>query len=71
MTVPRSRGPSAARVLGLRFIPYRTVELPDELDMIVVSVADPLYEFPGEMGWKFEEAVLIVVGKFIKSLPKG
>ena len=47
------------------------ITLLDELDMIVVSVADPLYEFPVEMGWKFDGAVLNVVGTFIRSLPEG
>ncbi len=41
-----------------------------ELDMIIVTSADPLYELPAEAGWKFEGAIIDLVGKFIKSLPK-
>jgi CubicO group peptidase (beta-lactamase class C family) len=41
-----------------------------ELDMIVVTTADPLHELPGEAGWKYEGAIINLVGKFIKSLPK-
>jgi CubicO group peptidase (beta-lactamase class C family) len=41
----------------------------DDLDMIIVTTADPLHELPGEKGWKYEGAIIDVVGKFIKSLP--
>jgi CubicO group peptidase (beta-lactamase class C family) len=41
-----------------------------ELDMIIVTTADPLYELPEEKGWKYEGAIIDLVGKFIKSLPK-
>jgi len=47
------------------------IVLVDELDMIIVTTADPLYELPEEKGWKHEGAIIDVVGKFIKSLPKG
>jgi CubicO group peptidase (beta-lactamase class C family) len=43
----------------------------DELDMIIVTTADPLYELPAEAGWKYEGAIIDLVGKFIASLPKG
>jgi len=43
----------------------------DELDMIVVTTANPLHELPGEAGWKHEGAIINLVGKFIKSLPRG
>jgi CubicO group peptidase (beta-lactamase class C family) len=46
------------------------IVLLDELEMIVVTTADPLYELPGEAGWKYEGAIINLVGKFIKSLPK-
>jgi CubicO group peptidase (beta-lactamase class C family) len=44
----------------------------EELDMIIVTTADPLYgsDLAGGGGWKFEGAINKVVGKFIKSLPK-
>ncbi|TKJ44014.1 hypothetical protein CEE36_02520 [candidate division TA06 bacterium B3_TA06] len=41
----------------------------DELDMIIVTTADPLYDLPAGAGWKYEGAINNVVGKFIKSLP--
>jgi CubicO group peptidase (beta-lactamase class C family) len=43
-----------------------------ELDMIIVTTADPLYgpELAGAGGWKYEGAINEVVGRFIKSLPK-
>ncbi|NIM49357.1 MAG: serine hydrolase [Gemmatimonadales bacterium] len=47
------------------------IVLLDELDMIIVTTADPLYELPAEEGWQFEGAIINLVGKFIKSLPKG
>ncbi len=42
-----------------------------ELDMIVVTTADPLYgpELAGAGGWKYEGAINNVVGRFISSLP--
>ena len=43
----------------------------DELDMIIVTTADPLYELPAGAGWQFEGAIIDLVGKFIESLPKG
>lgn len=41
------------------------------LDMIVVTTADPLYEYPAETGWRFEAAIINLVGRFIRSLPAG
>jgi CubicO group peptidase (beta-lactamase class C family) len=46
------------------------IVLLDELDMIVVTTANPLHELPGESGWKHEGAIINLVGKFINSLPK-
>jgi len=40
-----------------------------ELDMIVVTTADPLYEHPSTSGWPFEVAIINLVGRFIRSLP--
>jgi len=42
-----------------------------ELDMIIVTTADPLYgrDVAGGGGWKYEGAINKLVGKFIKSLP--
>jgi len=47
------------------------IVLLDELDMIIVTTADPLYELPAEKGWQFEGAIVDLVGKFINSLPEG
>ncbi len=43
-----------------------------DLDMIIVTTADPLDgpDLAGEGGWKYEGAIIELVGKFIKSLPK-
>ena len=46
------------------------IVLLDELDMIIVTTADPLYDFPAEEGWKFEGPIVDLVGRFIESLPK-
>jgi len=42
-----------------------------ELDMIIVTTADPLYgrDVAGGGGWEFEGAINKLVGKFIRSLP--
>lgn len=42
----------------------------DELDMIIVTTADPLYDLPIGSGWKHQGAIIDTVGTFIKSLPK-
>ncbi len=43
-----------------------------DLDMIIVTTADPLEspELASEGGWKYEGGIIELVGKFIKSLPK-
>lgn len=46
------------------------IVLVNDLDMIIVTTADPIYDLPEEKGWKYEGAIIDVVGKFIKSLPK-
>lgn len=46
------------------------VILLDELDMIIVTTADPLHRLPEGAGWKFEGAIIDLVDKFIKYLPK-
>ena len=46
------------------------IVLLDELDMIIVTTADPLHHLPEGEGWKHEGAIIDLVGKFIKSLPK-
>jgi len=45
------------------------IVLLDELDMVIVTTADPLYDAPAGAGWEWESAIIEVVGKFIKSLP--
>jgi hypothetical protein len=41
----------------------------DELDIVIVTTADPLQFMVGDESWKHESAVIELVGKFIKSLP--
>jgi CubicO group peptidase (beta-lactamase class C family) len=43
--------------------------LPD-LDLVIVTTADPLHDKWDENPWKYEGAVNRLVGRFIKSLPK-
>ncbi len=38
--------------------------------MVIVTTADPLCELPAMEGWKYEGAIIDVVGKFIAALPK-
>lgn len=40
-----------------------------ELDMVVVTTADPLHDMWDEDPWKYEGAINKMVGNFIKSLP--
>jgi CubicO group peptidase (beta-lactamase class C family) len=47
------------------------IVLLDELDMIVVVTADPFYLQHDDESWRNERANINLVGKFIKSLPKG
>ena len=44
--------------------------LVDELDMIIVTTANPSLEVWGQESWKHEGAIINLVGKFIKSLPQ-
>jgi CubicO group peptidase (beta-lactamase class C family) len=46
------------------------IVLLQELDMIIVTTADPLYELTAGRGWKYEGAINKMVGKFIESIPK-
>ena len=46
------------------------IVLLDEFNMIIVTIADPLHHLPEGKGWKHEGAIIDLVGKFIKSLPK-
>jgi CubicO group peptidase (beta-lactamase class C family) len=41
----------------------------DELDMIIVTTADPLHGIFGSESWKHEGAINNLVGEFINSLP--
>lgn len=45
------------------------IVLLEELDMVVVTTADPLYEIPPAAGWDCERTIIYLVGEFIKSLP--
>ncbi len=45
------------------------IALVDELDLIVVATADPLYKQHGDEPWKLEKANLNLVADFIASLP--
>jgi CubicO group peptidase (beta-lactamase class C family) len=42
----------------------------DDLDMVIVTTADPLHDKWDENHWKYEGAINRLVGRFIKSLPK-
>ncbi len=42
----------------------------DELDMVIVTTADPLHDHPAGAGWKYEGAINKTVARFIASLPK-
>lgn len=39
-----------------------------DLDMIIVTTADPLWDYPVEAAWPFEGAIINLVGQFIASL---
>ena len=43
----------------------------EELDMVIVTAADPLYVILGSESWKYEGAIINMVGKFISKLPTG
>jgi len=45
------------------------IALVDELDLVVVATADPLYKQHGDAPWKLEKANLNLVADFIASLP--
>ncbi len=45
------------------------IVLLDELDMVIVTAADPFWQQHDDQSWKHESAVIELVGKFIKSLP--
>jgi CubicO group peptidase (beta-lactamase class C family) len=40
-----------------------------KLNMVIVTTADPIYNLPEEQGWRYEGAIIDVVGRFIQSLP--
>jgi CubicO group peptidase (beta-lactamase class C family) len=46
------------------------IVLVDELDMVVVVTADPMYDVYGSESWKHEKASFELVGDFIDSLPE-
>ena len=45
------------------------IVLLDDLDMIIVTAADPFWQQHDDQSWKHESAVIELVGKFIRSLP--
>ena len=45
------------------------IALLDELDLVVVAVADPLYGQHGDAPWKLEKANLNLVADFIAAFP--
>ena len=45
------------------------IVLLDDLDMIIVTVADPFWQQHDDQSWKHESAIIELVGKFIRSLP--
>jgi hypothetical protein len=42
----------------------------DELDMVIVTAADPFWQQHDDESWKHEKATINLVGEFINSLPK-
>lgn len=46
------------------------IVLLDELDMVIVTTANPLHGVWGEEAWEKEGAIIDVVGRFIQSLPE-
>jgi CubicO group peptidase (beta-lactamase class C family) len=46
------------------------IVLLDELDMVIVTTADPMHGIFGGESWQHEGAINNLVGEFIKSLPK-
>jgi CubicO group peptidase (beta-lactamase class C family) len=47
------------------------IVLLDELDMVIVTTADPMHDVFGDESWQHEGAINNLVGKFIKSLPEA
>jgi CubicO group peptidase (beta-lactamase class C family) len=45
------------------------IVLLDELDLVIVTVADPLYGQTGDGPWNHEKAIINLVSEFINSLP--
>jgi CubicO group peptidase (beta-lactamase class C family) len=45
------------------------IVLLDELDMVIVTTADPFFGQHNDQSWKHEKATLNLVGEFINSLP--
>jgi CubicO group peptidase (beta-lactamase class C family) len=45
------------------------IVLLDELDMLIVTTADPFFSQHDGESWKHEKATINLVGKFIASLP--
>jgi CubicO group peptidase (beta-lactamase class C family) len=45
------------------------IVLVDELDMVIVVTADPLYGQTGQQPWNHEKANINLVSRFIKPLP--
>ncbi len=46
------------------------IVLLDELDMVIVTTADPFFGQHDDQSWKHEKAIINLVGKFINSLPE-
>jgi hypothetical protein len=45
------------------------IVLIDELDMVIVTTADPFFKQHDEQSWKHEKAIIKLVSEFIDSLP--
>ena len=47
------------------------IALLDEINMVIVPNANPQYDSPVGQGWEYESAIIELVGKFIKSIPRA
>ena len=63
LTLLAGCGPSTEDLEAVDYTPLH------ELDMIVVTTADPFWQQHDGQSWKHEKAIINLVGEFINSLP--